>query len=81
MKQTDILTTNHGSIIKINADSAKGRRWMLRHIPDARASVTFGAYTWAEHRYGVDIICGAVAAGLRVRDAASGRLAAIPEGC
>ena len=75
MTHTDIITTNLGSIIRIDADSTRGRHWMLAHITgDERIEATKGAYALCEHRCGIDILVAAIAAGLRVRDV-SGRLA------
>lgn len=78
MKHTDLISTNLGSIIQIDADSARGRKWLRANVAgDERITATNGAYTLAEHRYGIDILVGAIGAGLRVRDT-SGRLAQLP---
>ena len=64
--RADIVTTFTGSIIMFAGTTAHGRRWLTRNIGHERM---------AEHRFGVDIIHGAINDGLRVQDAASGRIA------
>ena len=63
----DVTTTFLGSIISFHAETARGEWWMRKYVGD-------GA-TIAEHRCGIDIIRGMVAAGLRVQDTASKRFA------
>ena len=64
--QADIVTSFYGSIVTFDPQTAKGRRWLTRNIGHERM---------AEHRYGIDIIHGAINDGLRVQDAQSGRIA------
>ena len=69
----DIATTNHGTIIRLVPKSRRGVRWLNTHV--AAQMLARDGYVAAEHRYGIDIIEGALAAGLRVRDVATGRFA------
>lgn len=66
----DLLSTFHGSIISIDAETPRGRRWLERHVPDQEHG-----HVIAEHRYGVDILTGALSAGLRLKDTTTGRIA------
>lgn len=68
--RTDLQSTNLGTIILIEADSARGRRWLTTHVPDAD-----DGYAQCDHRYGIDILRGALDAGLRLRDTTTGRTA------
>lgn len=72
----DVIAHNLGSIIRIDAATTRARRWMLRHLrADERIQATRGAYTLAEHRQGIDIVSAAIAGGLNIQDAATGRIA------
>jgi hypothetical protein len=66
----DIVTQNLGSIITLTAGSAKGRRWLAEHVPDAT-----DATTYCDHRCGIGIVLGALDAGLRLKDGQTGRIA------
>jgi len=70
--KADLLTTNHGSIITIQPNSSKGKQWMSAHVPDSRRwpSRTVDC----DHRCGIDILLGAIAAGLHLRDTTTGRV-------
>lgn len=65
-QRADIVTTFSGSIILFAGTTPQGKRWLTRSIGHERC---------AEHRYGIDIIQGAINDGLRVQDAQSGRIA------
>lgn len=70
--KADLITTNYGTIIAITGNTGKGRRWLRHNVEDARN----GCDTVnAEHRYGIDIIIGAVNAGLRCQDSETGHIA------
>lgn len=66
----DIESTNHGTIITIQPASTRGRSWMRKHVPES-----FGRRVECDHRFGVDILIGAIADGLTLRDTTSGRMA------
>jgi hypothetical protein len=63
----DIITANYGSIIVIEPSSRKGRLWLLEHVHSDHLPIQ------CEHRYGVDILQRALAAGLRLQDSATGQ--------
>ncbi len=68
----DIVSTNLGTIISLEALTRKGSLWLRRNVPDARP------YGWrinCEHRCGIDILEAMLAAGLVLEDAATGRQA------
>lgn len=71
VKGVDIVTANLGSIISICAASRKGRSWMARNV----LAEDRGEQVYCDHRFGIDIIEGALDAGLRLQDSASGRTA------
>jgi hypothetical protein len=64
----DFETRDHGSMIEFLPLTARGRAWVKKNT---------GGETVAEHRYGIDILQGILAAGLVLRDALSGRLAGV----
>lgn len=66
----DILSTNHGTIIEMHANTARGRRWIRKHVHGQQQG-----HVMAEHRYGVDILVGALAAGLRLQDTTTEQIA------
>jgi hypothetical protein len=68
--KADLVSTNSGSIISIAADTHRGRVWMARYVAGGRAGSVD-----CDHRYGVDILQGAIADGLTLRDAATGQIA------
>lgn len=72
--QPDLSTTNLGTIIMIAPSSGKGRRWLRAHVPDARTLALYESIP-CEHRCGINILEGALAAGLLLEDAPTGRLA------
>lgn len=69
----DIESTNLGSIIILEWLSPKGRKWLASHVGDPLAQA--GEPIYCDHRCGMEILYGAVAAGLRLRDGQSGRIA------
>jgi hypothetical protein len=69
----DLSTTIYGTIIHIHAQTPRGRRWMHAHVPDSRNHASRAVD--CEHRCGIDILEGALAAGLTLQDASSGRIA------
>ena len=71
----DILTTNHGTMISIAPKTAKGRQWMYSNVPDSRARMNRSVD--CDHHCGIDILEGALAAGLRLQDSQTGRLAGV----
>jgi hypothetical protein len=69
--KADIISTNHGSIISLTAGTKRGRAWMRDHVlAEGR-----GETVHCEHRYGIDILQGAKADGLRLQDSSSGKMA------
>lgn len=70
----DLLSTNHGSIIAIVAETRRGLTWLRAHVPDARR-VARGEPLYCEPACGVAILTGAIADGLHLQDAPSGRVA------
>jgi hypothetical protein len=72
MAQPDIITSNLGSIVSLQGNSPRGERWLAENVdfPDYAPGVV-------EHRYAYDIMVGAIAAGLVLQDADTGRIARI----
>lgn len=71
--KADLVSTNLGSIILITPHTARGRAWMRLNVPDSRETPD-GAVD-CDHRFGVDILLGAMGAGLRLQDSETGRTA------
>lgn len=69
--RADIRSTFYGSIITIEGISKRGRVWLREHVSDARNCCDA---VNAEHRYGMDILEGALGAGLVLRDASTNRV-------
>lgn len=69
----DLDSTNLGTIITIQPRTARGRQWMFSNVPDSRARMNRSVD--CEHRAGVDILTGALADGLTLRDTTTGRQA------
>lgn len=69
--RSDIVATNLGTIITLEGVSNRGRLWLKSNVQNE----PLGLNVIAEHRYGIDIIVGAKADGLRVRDSRTGRFA------
>lgn len=72
--RVDLLSTDHGSIISISVNSRRGRNWVRAHVADGEAIEIDGS-VYAEHRYGVDILTGALGDGLTLQDTTTGRIA------
>lgn len=72
-KHADLESCNYGTIIAIHPRTERGRRWMYAHVPDSRRMPSRAVE--CEHRYGVDILQGAIADGLTLRDTSTGRTA------
>jgi hypothetical protein len=70
-RKSDIRSTNLGTIISFQAVTAKGSRWLRRHVPDARPYWHIDC----DHRCGIDILEAMLAAGLVLEDARTGRQA------
>ena len=70
-RAVDIVASNLGSMITLDAGSRRGRAWLFRHV---NTDIETGAI-YCDHRYGIDILQAAQSAGLRLRDAATGRTA------
>lgn len=70
MPKADIVSNNLGTIITIEAQTKRGQRWLSKHVEGGRENPVM-----CEHRYGVDILLGALDAGLCLQDGASGRIA------
>ena len=64
----DLQTADHGSIVSLGALTHAGRRFMV-NVGDGSPD------QYAEPRYAIDIMQGALRAGLTLRDAATGRIA------
>lgn len=76
--RADLHTENLGTIIRIAPQTRKGLRWMRRHVYDDATVgrlLDLGSYLSCDHRCGLEIIYGALAAGLRCRDVETGRVA------
>ncbi len=71
-RQSDIRSTNLGTIISLDALSQKGSLWLRRHVPDARP---YGWHIDCEHRCGIDILQAMLAGGLVLEDSTTGRQA------
>jgi len=65
--RSDLLTTNLGTIIVIDGQTAKGQRWLRRSVQGRQPSVQ------CDHRCGIDILYGALDAGLTLEDSRTGR--------
>ena len=68
--QADLLTTNCGSIISIEAATRRGKRWLADNVPDSH----YGTAD-CDHRCGIDILLGAIRDGLVLEDTETGRTA------
>lgn len=68
--RTDVITTNYGTIIAIEAVSERGEYWIIDNVSDNQ----LGQPVYAESRYGMDIIMGMLADGLILEDSSSGKL-------
>ena len=66
----DLVSTNHGTIITITAETRRGRQWLARHVEGGKAGSV-----QCEHRSGIDILYGALADGLQLQDTTTGRTA------
>lgn len=71
-RKADLISTNYETIIAIGGNTRRGRQWLRAHVPDARNCCDM---VCAEHRYALDILQRAIAAGLRLQDSATGRRA------
>lgn len=69
-RKADIISTNYGTILAIAGNTKRGRQWLRAHVDGAR---NCNDCVSAEHRYGIDILQGAIAAGLQLQDSATGR--------
>lgn len=75
-KQPDLYTTNLGTIITIASGTRRGVRWLTRHVHGAKPSAYTGDVSIdCDHRCGVEILLGAVDAGLVLEDTHTGRRA------
>lgn len=66
----DILTTNYGSIVALRPTTFYGRQWIADNV-DADM-LDDGIDVWCDARYAVDIMIGALRAGLTLEDTATG---------
>jgi len=71
----DLESTNLGTIITITALTDRGRRWLHQHVQGGRVVGGSTSPLDCDHRYGIDILHAALAAGLRLRDTGTGQLA------
>lgn len=71
----DILSTNLGTIITIEGQTRRGIAWLRRNVSAAGLQSGLETGCDCDHRYGVDILQGALAAGLTLQDANTGRIA------
>jgi hypothetical protein len=73
--RADLYSTNFGSIIRVQPVSARGRQWWRDHVSADTAA------TDCDHRCGIDLLVGALADGLTVRDTTSGQARkGVPDG-
>ena len=78
-KQTiDISSRNLGTIVTIEGLTRRGIRWLRRNVHAAGLQSGLETGCDCDHRYAVDILQGALDAGLVLQDAATGRIAKLP---
>lgn len=71
----DLVSSNLGTIITIAPASTRGWTWLRAYVQGATATLLGpDSYLSCDHRCGVDILQGAHRAGLRLQDAATGRI-------
>jgi len=71
----DILSTYNGSIITLQPLSDAGREWIAENVDTVEAMN--GEVFHCEYRMALDILDGAIAAGMRCMDSTSGRIAEV----
>lgn len=71
--RTDILTANLGSLVTLEGRTSRGRTWLRTHVNDCHIAIVGGCV--CDPRCAVDIMRGAIADGLTLKDANSGRIA------
>jgi hypothetical protein len=69
----DVLTTFTGSLITIEPLTDRGRTWLADNVDSVEA--TNGRPFHCEHTQGMEIIEGALYAGLKVKDSTTDRIA------
>ena len=63
--RVDLLVHGEGSIYLLRPTSRRGQRWIDEHVSDDRQE--WAGEIVVEHRFIGDIVCGAIADGLRVQ--------------
>lgn len=64
-KAVDLLVHGHGSLYLLRASSKRGQQWLDEHVSDDHQE--WAGAVVVEHGFILDIVRGAVTAGLRVR--------------
>lgn len=72
-RRADIQSTNHGSLITIEPLTQRGTEWIAENVDSVEAMN--GDAFHAEYRMALDILEGALSAGLTLRDATTNRTA------
>lgn len=72
-RAADIATSCEGSLWTFMGRTPRGRLWLARHVDDSENGAAV-----AESRYGMDIACGALRAGLRLQGHRVGALCVPP---
>lgn len=67
--RVDLLTENHGSIISLVPQSDQGREWLADNVQGGTEDCIL-----CEPRMGIDILEGALHAGLVLQDARTARI-------